>query len=622
MKNQFKMKLLKQTLAFGLLFPLNSFVLHAAEVQVQPEGAVLEMSEEEKRQNQFVTLTFHDVRDDVAKRGDRDVYAISTQNLGQFLAWIKREGWHPIRLQDVMAVRLKQKQLPEKAVMLTFDDGALSSYSKVYPLLKAYNYPAVFAIPTSWINGNTKDAYEAYGVGNLMNWDQMREMQKSGLVEFVSHSDDLHHGILANPQKNMEPAAITREYFAAEKRYETDKEFKHRIVSDLRKSKQELDRQLGINSLAIFWPYGAVTPEVEGYAREAGLPMSFSLGNVVSLADSAHTYQRALIMDNPTPEQIHQNMDDFIQEARAAYKQRKSFLRFNLAELQSKNTQEFDQKLGQFLDQVNGFKSNTLLLQTAYDADGDGKIDALFFPNSKLPMQQDLLNRTVWQVRTRISNRVYAELPMSLELKQGINLADLTADLMKNNSSLEGVVLDTGNALECAIHQAKWTEACTQQVNQVIAIKDRSKAQVHHYANISIDNQTALKLNLQGTQFLGLKPLVSQALTTSDFLYLSLNPTTHPETFRGFVKALKTLTEDQKQRLIVSLDVNPNMNKRDWARYQQDYQTLRAASIQKIGLNNYQLNDGERIHRHLYKSLSMNGSPLTYRDPYLQGGGK
>lgn len=72
----------------------------------------------------------------------------------------------------------------------------------------------------------------------------------------------------------------------------------------------------------------------------------------------------------------------------------------------------------------------------------------------------------------------------------------------------------------------------------------------------------------------------------------------------------------------MSLDVNPNMNNRDWARYQQDYQTLRAASIQKIGLNNYQLNDGERIHRHLYKSLSMNGSPLTYRDPYLQGGGK
>lgn len=620
MKRRFRQLFLKQGLVLGLLLPFSATALQAAKTAAVRINAPLSLSEEQQRQNQFVTLTFHDVRDDVAKSGDRDVYAISTQNLGQFFAWIKREGWQPIRLQDVMQARLKQQKLPEKAIMLTFDDGALSSYSKVFPLLKAYNYPAVFAIPTSWINGNTKDAYEAYGEGSLMNWDQMREMQQSGLAEFVSHSDNLHRGILANPQKNMEPAAITREYLPAANRYENTAEFEKRIVNDLRKSKQELDLQLGINSLAIFWPYGAVTPEIEGLARQAGLPMSFSLGNVVSLADSIQTYQRILIMDNPSPEQIHQNMDDFISEARVPYKQRKSFLSFNLAELQSKTPEEFDQKLGQLLDQVNALKSNTLLLQAAVDQDGDGKIDALFFPNSKLPMQQDLLNRTVWQARTRISNRVYAELPVSLELQQGINLADLTADLMKNNSSLEGLILDPGNALDCAISQAQWTDACTQQVKQVIAIKEQSKASAHYYSNISNDNQTALKLSLKGNRFAGLKPLVMQALTASDFLYISLNPVQQPETFKAFVKALNSLGAEQKQRLIVSLDINPKMSSKDWARYQQNYQMLRAASIQKIGVNNYLLQDGARVQQNLYKNLSMNGSPLTYRDPYQQGG--
>ena len=109
--------------------------------------------------NLFVTLTFHDVRDDVAKVGDRDVYAISTKNLAQFFAWIQQEGWHPIRLQDVWEARQKKKSLPPKSVLLTFDDGALSSYTRVFPLLKQYDFPAVFAIPTSWINGNNKDAY-------------------------------------------------------------------------------------------------------------------------------------------------------------------------------------------------------------------------------------------------------------------------------------------------------------------------------------------------------------------------------------------------------------------------------------------------------------------------------
>ena len=163
--------------------------------------------------NQFVTLTFHDVRDDVAKSGDRDVYAISTKNLAQYLEWIQREGWQPIRLEDIWLARQGKKILPNKALLLTFDDGALSSYNRVFPLLKQYKMPAVFAIPTSWINGNTKDAYEAYGVGNLMTWPQMREMAASDYAEFVSHSDNLHRGILANPQQNMEPAAITRQYF-------------------------------------------------------------------------------------------------------------------------------------------------------------------------------------------------------------------------------------------------------------------------------------------------------------------------------------------------------------------------------------------------------------------------
>ena len=65
--------------------------------------------------NQFVTLTFHDVRDDVAKQGDRDLYAISTKNLAQYLEWIQREGWHPIRLEDVWLARQGKKNITKQS---------------------------------------------------------------------------------------------------------------------------------------------------------------------------------------------------------------------------------------------------------------------------------------------------------------------------------------------------------------------------------------------------------------------------------------------------------------------------------------------------------------------------
>lgn len=584
--------------------------------QISAANETVERAAIELKENQFVTLTFHDVRDDVENQTDRDMYAISTKNLAQYLAWIKKEGWKPIRLEDVWAARQKQQILPERAVLLTFDDGALSSYSKVYPLLKQYNIPAVFAIPTSWINGNTQAGYEAYGQGNLMNWNQMREMQKSGLVEFVSHSNDLHKGIQANPQKNMEPAAIVREYFPQLNRYETDAEYKTRVVEDLKKSKQVLDHELGIDTKAIFWPYGAVTPEAEEFAKQAGLPMSFSLGSVVSLADSVRTYQRSLIMNNPEPEQIHQDMNDFIINSKAPYKQRKSFVRMNASELVSSSLAESEERLGNLLNQVQALKTSHLLVPAVADTDADGQYDLAFFPNTQIKQQQDVLNRLVWQTRTRIGNRVYAELPVQLELKQGISLATLTADLLKNNTSLEGLVIDTQDQLACAVEKANWDASCEQQLQQVLRIKEQSKNQAKYYANISNDYQNALKLELKTSHLDGLSTLLNRSMKSSDFMYINVDPIQHPQTIPALLKQIKTLSPQQMQRLIVSLNVQQEMSAKDWKVYQQAYQKLRSLSIQKIGINNYQLSKGQVIQQQLYSSLSMNDSTLTYRNPY------
>ena len=446
----------------------------------------------------------------------------------------------------------------------------------------------------------------------------MREMQQSGLTEFVSHSDNMHKGIVANPQNSMQPAAITREYSPMFQNYESDQAYSDRVFSDLKQSKETLDSELGINSLAIFWPYGAVTKESEEIAAKAGLPMSFSLGSMSTLADSGATYQRGLIMNNPSPEMIHEEMMDFLTFARADHKQRKSFIRFDLAEMLSPNNQVFDQKLGRFLNQINSLSSNTILLQTVADQNGDGKIDVAYFPNQQLKMSQDLLNRTVWQARTRINNRVYAELPVSLETKQGLNLAELTADLVKNNSSIEGLMIETGDEFSCAIENKTWDAACIQKINQVFKIKERSKEQAKYYTNISNNYQTALKMTLKDKHIEGLKPLLEHSLNYSDYLYLDFDPVSQPEIFKAVQKQLEKLSDQQKQRLIFSFTIDPNASKREWKRYQRDYQVLKKLAIQKIGINNYQLAQGQRVQENLYRELSSNNSPLTYLNPYEQ----
>ena len=105
-------------------------------------------------------------------------------------------------------------------------------------------------------------------------------------------------------------------------------------------------------------------------------------------------------------------------------------------------------------------------------------------------------------------------------------------------------------------------------------------------------------------------------MKSSDFMYINVDPIQHPQTIPALLKQIKTLSPQQMQRLIVSLNVQQEMSAKDWKVYQQAYQKLRSLSIQKIGINNYQLSKGQVIQQQLYSSLSMNDSTLTYRNPY------
>ena len=72
-------------------------------------------------------------------------------------------------------------------------------------------------------------------------------------------------------------------------------------------------------------------------------------------------------------------MREFLTYTRAPYKQRKSILRYDLADMAAVSYDQADQKLGQLLNQVNALKTNTLLLKVVADSNADGKVDVAYF---------------------------------------------------------------------------------------------------------------------------------------------------------------------------------------------------------------------------------------------------
>lgn len=568
-------------------------------------------------ESSFIGLTFHDVRDDVLKQGDKDVYAVSTQNLVQFFEWIKESPWRPISLQEIAEAKKNGTPLPENAVVISFDDGALSGYTHVYPLVQQYKIPVVFAIVTSWTNGNTQAAYEAYGQGNLMTWAQMREMKKSGLVEFASHSDDLHKGILSNPQGNQQPAALTHQYFPQLKRYETEAEYQQRLYRDLKRSKDVLNKELGIDSLAIIWPYGAVNAETTKIAAQAGFPLSFSLGLSTPNKKNEAIYQRGLVMNNPNAEDLNQQMREFeITQQLESYNPIRA-LTIDLKQFKSQNEEQANQILGSALNQISALSTNTLILKVLHDTNKDGIYDQAYFPTTDLKLDQDVLNRVTWQARTRVFNRVVAQLPIYPDPSKPLLVVDLAEDLIKNNKSIDGILLNTQNRLACIFqNNAVLDRNCQSDLNAVIHLSDAIQKRTNQYLNSSNRQKFYLQLNYPDTVSQSLSKVVSVLNDDFSLINFEISSLENPKLLKSFIEQLKNFSPFEKTKLMVTLNNDTLKSQKEWKLLSEQLQHLQRSGIQKLAISHYDFDNAEQVHRHLYTPLSLNSSALLYQDPF------
>ena len=387
------MPIIRASLRFlsGLFFLLAAHAAHAAD--------------------SFVVLSYHDVRDEVAKEYAPGQTVVSTQNLKEHFDWLKRKGYRVVSVQDILDAQARRKKLPDKAVLLTFDDGYVSFYEKVFPLLKRYRYPALIALVGSWMNTEAggEVAYgerERWSRSEFMSWEQVNEMIRSGLVEVASHSHDSHHGIPGNPHGNLQPAAVTRAYRSETRTYENDEAYLARIAGEMRQSAADIFEHTGIRPRVMVWPYGEFNRPLIEAAKAAGMSVTMGLMDGRNTLGDLSAVKRLLIAENP-------GADDFakvLTELRADRPVRVAHV--DLDYIYDPDPAQTERNLGAMLDRLKDLGANTVYLQAYADPDGDGNAEALYFPNRHLPMRADLFNRAAWQLKTRLRVKVYAWLPV------------------------------------------------------------------------------------------------------------------------------------------------------------------------------------------------------------------
>jgi peptidoglycan/xylan/chitin deacetylase (PgdA/CDA1 family) len=195
-------------------------------------------------------LMYHEIADP-AESSSR--LAVAPSAFADQLAYLHDEGWNAISAGALSQIFSDGAgTLPERTVVLSFDDGYEDFYSKAMPLLSKYEFTATLFMTSGWVK-------EAGPAGPpMLSWAQLSDVARAG-IEVGAHST-------THPQLDQ-----------------LDGEHLHRELFD---SKKEIEDHLGMDVPGLAYPFGYSSSVVRRMARKAGYAYSYAVDNRIAAPGS------------------------------------------------------------------------------------------------------------------------------------------------------------------------------------------------------------------------------------------------------------------------------------------------------------------------------------------------
>lgn len=219
----------------------------------------------EQKEVQIPIIMYHSLLKDHDLQGK---YVISPEVLENDMKYLKDKGYTAVNVQDLLDFVEGKIDLPEKPVILSFDDGYYNNYYYAYPLAKQYQMKIIIAPIGSCTDkfSETKDEHVPY---SHITWDEIKEMMASGLVEFQNHTYDLH----TNKQGRVGVKKLSGE---------TDEAYQKRLTEDVMKLQQEMKANTGYEPSCFVYPFGAKSEKTAELIKNMGFRCTFTCESKVN----------------------------------------------------------------------------------------------------------------------------------------------------------------------------------------------------------------------------------------------------------------------------------------------------------------------------------------------------
>jgi len=216
-------------------------------------------------------IMYHLITTDSSQLGK---HAITPAEMEADLHYLKENGYDTIFIADLIRFVDGRQPLPEKPIVLTFDDGRHSDYDYLFPLLEKYNMKAVLSIVGEFTDENTNAKYD---IKAHLTWDQIEKLHKSKLIEFQNHSYYFHDGIGCGRHDGESMIA-----------------YQKRLKADLYKLQEIVTKKIGHAPTAFTYPLGIISRGSEEVLKELNLKASLSCWegiNNITVGDTDGLYQ-------------------------------------------------------------------------------------------------------------------------------------------------------------------------------------------------------------------------------------------------------------------------------------------------------------------------------------------
>ncbi len=216
---------------------------------------------------QVPVLVYHSFGPALSKKESKLAmhYRVTEKMFEEQMKYLYTNGYHPISFSNYVNSFKDGSTLPEKAVVLTFDDGWKTQYKYAIPILEKYKFTATFFIVTDYVDNK----YPAY-----MSWDNLKDLVAHGF-DIESHTKTHQMLTKANSKK---------------------------LLQELVDSKKTLEEKLKIKVTTLAYPDYMHNKTVRSAVESAGyLGARGGWGNFKNSIDHIYELRSEEVVNNPNP---------------------------------------------------------------------------------------------------------------------------------------------------------------------------------------------------------------------------------------------------------------------------------------------------------------------------------